>query len=304
MFPVQQKTLMNMSHTINQSIGGAEILRYGASRIDTFYDDGESYTFKTVPADSIRIYPGKDTVYAYINGEDGTPFGGINISVDGIGYVNSDRITGLTPDTKYTLYYKQGIDGKVYTTTFRTAHEDYGVYIGRQAVTDKNTGDLEKDGWHYDPESKTLTLKDFSIKDPGAVANVNRNSNLKDKTKAVISSQDDLTVELIGDSTIEAIYINGYDPSLIYSKKDLTIKGNGNISLKGGYDAFRSLTGDIYLAGSGKQSFEETTAYNTDGGKVYYQNGTIEIDSTRDLLPFFKRDILDISKKTHSVDHR
>ena len=308
---VENAFISNIYDSADEPVYGLS-LRYGADRISASFKDGESYTVKTVSADNIVTCAGADSVYAYVNDADGHMVDGIALSVDGIHFVLGDRIAGLTPGTDYTLYYRQGANGSVYTTKVHTASKDYGVYIGRQAVTGENTGDLERDGWHYDPETKTLTLKNLKLRDYGSVAFVETLAGYTMKYDAVIVSKQELNLELIGDNEIEGIS-NSIDPDIVYAEKDLTVTGNGNITLRNASSGFVSHTSDIYLNGTGRQVFEETiNTYEAYKGTIYYSNGTVEykcgvkeIDGNNYLTGSFisKSDVdrLDFTKSTHTL---
>ena len=147
------------------------IYKYSVNRLNTSkIRSDRTYTIHTIPADSIRINPGKDIVYA---GFDGNP-AGIFLSIDGEQFFDGGFIDDLQPDTEYTLYYKQGVDGAVYSKQFRTASVDYGVAIGNVTITDLNTGNLERDGWQYDPSEHILTLRSFSCESAGTVAKLEK----------------------------------------------------------------------------------------------------------------------------------
>ena len=275
----------------------------GEKSVDPYYfENGKRYTAKTVSVDDFKIYAGVDTVYGFISDQDGTDISGIQISVDGKHFYAGDRITGLTPDTAYTLYYRQYTDGTVYTREFRTAKQDYGVYIGRQAVTETNLGDLETDGWTYDPDSKTLTLKDFNLMDNGAVAKIRDYEGFADITNAVISSQDELTVKLIGDNSLQGT--GRYVVVGIYAEKSLTIEGNGNLNIIGGEYGIQSNSSSIYLDGTGTLHIDSPliNGLSVRNGIVEYTNGTIHSEGCTFMND--RKEKLDLSGKTHDLDIR
>ena len=285
------------------------------------FKEGESYTVKTISADSIEIHSGKDTVYAFFKDQDGKNVEDLQISVDNSHYTAGDHIDGLKPDTEYTLYYKVGRDGQLYSEKFRTAKQEYGVYIGRMAVTDDNLGDLEQDGWHYDPETKTLTLKDFELKDAGVRSDIAELLGTKLWSCSTIYSPDDLTVKLIGENSID-IQGGGLANSAIWSDKKLTIEGTGDLTVTehasglGDY-GFYSKNGDIDLNGSGTLLFDEISyAFDVENGSVNYKNGTIdtkpEIREYSDgsetytvggrLIPESQKESLNLSGAAHELD--
>ena len=245
-----------------------------------FFENGMRYTVKTVSADEFEVYAGADTVYGFIKNQDGNDISGIQISVDGEHFYAGDHITGLIPDTDYTLYYRQNADGTLYAKNFHTAKQDYGVYIGRRPVTDENLGDLEQDGWTYDPDKKVLTLKNFSIKDKGAVAKVMEYAGAAYSINAVISAQDELTVRLIGDNEIENL--GDSTSSAVYAEKSLTIEGNGNLTVAKGGDVTADKGIIEYTNGSIEFIPKLVTANNVN----YYPTGSLVSESHKDSIKF------------------
>ena len=150
----QDPTKNLLSYNTNQNATHfGEIVQAG------FINAGDHLTIHTLSADDIHISAGETSVYAYFQNDAREDALGIMLSVDGEHFVLYDCITGLEPNTEYMLYYKQGVNGTVYSKPFRTSNHEYGVYVGRSIVTESNLGNLERDGWHYDPETEILTLK-------------------------------------------------------------------------------------------------------------------------------------------------
>ncbi len=282
------------------------------------FKDGGSYTLKTVSADSIEIHSGADSVYAFFKDSDGYNVDGLQISADNKHFTTGDRITGLKPGTEYTLYYKDSIAGETYTKPFRTAKQDYGVFVGRIPVTDENLGSLETDGWHYDSDTKTLTIKDLALKDPGAMADVEEWSGYSLYSDAVIYAADDLIVRLIGENIID-ILGDGLEDAAIRSDKNLTIAGNGSLTVTEHGKALAtaglySKTGDINLNGTGTIRFDEVLyAFDPASGSVNYENGTVDFvpatNTTGDttysvgsLLPNSQKTALNLSGAQHDLD--
>ncbi len=236
------------------------------------FENGKRYTVKTISADAIEVHAGTETVYGFVKSQDGKDISDIQISVDRAHFTAGDHISGLTPDTEYTLYYRQGVDGTLYTTKFRTAKQEYGVFIGRQPVTGQNLGDLDTDGWTYDPDKKILTLKDFSLNDSGTVGFTEKGYGVTADYRGAIVSQDELTVKLIGDNSIQT----GKE-CVIYADKSLTIEGNGNLKISGGIDGLYSRNGSIYLDETGTLTFNKIQiGLSANKGIIEYTNGTIE----------------------------
>lgn len=256
---------------------GADKINIGGSK------DGDEITITTAPIDSIKFFVGADGVES-----DCGTIQGINLSVDGSHWMSGGRIKNLDADTSYVLSYKQGINGNIYSKVIKTASESFEVFVGKTQVTDENTGDLEKDGWHYDIPTGTLTLKDFSLESDGVVAEYISIAGLQGiGTTALIYSAQPITIELIGNNKLKKNSGSGLSDYVIYSPKKITITGNGNLALTGCDYMSRGIVsdkGDIYLEGTGKLSFNnvgygfagfrnEQKEYDT---TVYYINGEIE----------------------------
>ena len=277
----------------------------GKSVSGSDFKTGESYTVQTVSADSIEIHPGADRVYAFFTDADGKNLKDMQISVDNAHYTKADCITGLTPDTDYTLYYKKGIGGKVYTAKFRTAKQSCGVTVGRIPVTDQNLGDLNSDGWHYDPETKTLTLKDFTLNDVGTIVKTIAAGTAYSYTEnGMIAAEDDLTLVLIGKNTI--LNPTGLNHP-VYGKKNLTVTGNGDLTIQSDDSMLVSENGDICLNGTGTLKMTSSgIGLRPLKGTVKYTNGTIdyqpkEYDGYTSGSLYVKKDTLDLSGKVHDV---
>ncbi len=252
---------------------------YGFNRLYTLNShNNKTITVKTVSVNKIHISAGTDKVYVSFDDN----IEGINISLDNRHFYAGGYLTGLKPNTEYTLYYRQGIDGTVYSKQFKTATVDYGVTVGSTAVTNLNKGNLEKDGWTYDPSKKKLTLKNLNLNTVG--------TNVKDEALfghtgsmygAAIVAHSDLTVELIGENTIQKQSSNNMFDNVIHSLGTLTLTGNGNLKVIG-TDSIWSQgiyteKGNIYLKSAGKVTFEDVgnALYlsNEKDYAVYYYNG-------------------------------
>lgn len=103
------------------------------------------------------------------------------------------------------------------------AASDYGLAVGGKAVTSDNT---RGKGWSYDLSTNTLTLNGYSYSGKGWVY---------ESFSGGIYSSSDLTIELIGNNSVDNTYShpNCYNCG-IYVKGTLTIKGNGSLTTQGG----------------------------------------------------------------------
>ncbi len=255
-----------------------------AGRYTADLKDGDSIVVKTVDVNDIVVKTSETEIYP-----DFPEAGDLCVSLDGDHWTTSKvAFTGLDPDTEYVLYYKQGIGEYFYTKPVRTKPEgdDYGVYVGRAPLTKSDPGDLERDGFHYDAASKTLTLKNYSITDMGIDVEYEKFLYAHVRSQSVIYSKKDLTIELIGDNYIEKLggESNFLLGNIIRGKGNITFKGDGNLTLKGNHAFVQSVQAgdnkDIYLKGTGKITFENCGYgfYNLDG-KVYYMNGELDFNN-------------------------
>lgn len=103
------------------------------------------------------------------------------------------------------------------------AATDYGLKVGGAEVTsDQTSGDK----WSYDPNTNTLTLNGYSYSKEGK----------GDGTfSGGIYSTSDLTIELIGNNSVNNTYSHQYNYSCgIFVNGKLTITGDGSLTTSGG----------------------------------------------------------------------
>lgn len=255
------------------------------NRLSVKAKDGESITVKTVSATDLMVKTSPTEIYPEMKGVDD-----LCVSLDGDHWTTSKiAFTGLDPDTEYLLYYRQGIGDIFYTKVVRTDPEgnDYGIYVGRNPVTKTELGNLERDGYHYDPSTKTLTLKNFNFCDMGIDVESFKIYYFNLRAQSVIYAIDDITIDLIGDNYIEKLggESNFILENIIRSKNgNITFTGTGSLTLKGGglTQAIEPGAGkNVYLKGTGKMTFEGNAIayFVSDGGKVYYTNGELDLNS-------------------------
>ena len=266
---------------------GVEDLKYSLStwgdRVLVDAEDGDSITVYTSDVKDLIVKTSPTEIYPQFEG-----IGNLCVSLDGDHWTESkNALTNLEPDTEYLLYYRQGVSDTFYTKVVRTNEEGdtYGLYLGRNPITKSNTGILERDHYHYDPETKTLTLKDFRLTDMGIDVASWKFFYQTVRAQAVIFAEDDLTIELIGDNYIEKL---GEESSFILGN---VVRCNGNIKITGdgsltiqaqGFDqVFQPGKGkDIDLEGSGKLTVNDAGIIfcTEDGGKTFYTNGELDFN--------------------------
>lgn len=103
------------------------------------------------------------------------------------------------------------------------AATDYGLVVDYKEVTsDRTSGD----GWSYNPATNTLTLNGYSYSKEGK----------GDGTfSGGIYSTSDLTIELIGNNSVNNTYSHQYNYSCgIFVNGKLTITGDGSLTTSGG----------------------------------------------------------------------
>ena len=103
------------------------------------------------------------------------------------------------------------------------AATDYGLKVGGAEVTSNQTSG---DKWSYDPNTNTLTLNGYSYSEKGK----------GDGTfSGGIYSTSDLTIELIGNNSVNNTYSHQYNYSCgIFVNGKLTITGDGSLTTSGG----------------------------------------------------------------------
>ena len=258
---------------------------------NTFYTSGSgltaglltknsSVTIRTFSADSVTVTP--------FAREAKISRSTLLVSVDGVHWYKTDNITGLTPATKYTLYYKQDKKGLIYTKEFTTASKDYGFTFGDMKVTNLNNGTLEKDGWHYDESTNTLTLKDCTLETRGSkTGTYSIGASSFPKTSGALVFDNDININLVGNNTITKLTnSNAAYEDVIYCGGNVTFTGDGTLTL---VHTGSSLMGDgcgircaknIYLKNTGNITINKAHAgfMCENGGTVYYYNGELDFN--------------------------
>jgi len=285
---------------------------------DTFYASGSNIgtysirqdttvTVKTIKASDITITPyAKEAKLSRY----------MIVSTDGVHWSRTNYITGLTPATNYTLYYKQGKESLIYTKKFTTASKDYSFSLGTEKITDLNNGTLDKDGWHYDENTNTLTLKNYTPTSKGTkTGSYAIGASTFPRTTAAIVADNDLTIKLIGDNTITKQHdSNTMYEDVIYGYGNITLTGDGNLTLVNtGYQYFSAGSGitsakNIYLKNTGKLTVDNAMGAFTceNSGTVYYYNGEIDYNGLISSNVYYgsliyDKGTLSIENKAHSL---
>ena len=150
-----------------------------------------------------------------------------------------------------------------------------GTTVVENSQTTENTSGQ---GWSYDVDSNTLTLKDATINGTNTIGHVG----------AGIYAEGDLTIVLEGSSTVKGVQDpNGESQSIRVDSGNLTIQGGGSLTAQGAETSSGSSYG-IFVIGSFTQQSGSVTAiggdvsgrYNSEGlyvygGTVTAQDGTL-----------------------------
>lgn len=243
--------------------------------------DGETVIINTTSAENFEVTASDTKIFADC---DNAPC--LDISLDGVHWTRRTgaglHLYNLQPETEYVVYYRQGMNGDVYSKKVTTAKECYGVYVGRTPVTNENTGNLEKDGWHYDVDTKTLTLKNLNMTTAGSVGDSAGLLSVTLAIDAAIYAEQDITINLIGNNVIKKTTGDGFMQSVIFGKGNITFIGNGNLETNPagsifGYNVWSEE--NIYLKSTGKFTINNHhTCFAVGDGKVVeYHNGEISM---------------------------
>ncbi len=179
-------------------------------------------------------------------------------------------------------------------------------------VTNLNNGTLDKDGWHYDEKTNTLTLKNYTLTSKGTkTGSYAIGTSTYPRTTAAIFADNDLTINLIGDNTItKLVESNTRYEDVIYGYGNITLTGDGNLTLiNTGYQYFNAGSGitsakNIYLKNTGKLTVDNAMGAFTceNSGTVYYYNGEIDYNGLLSSNVYYGSLIYD--KGTFSAENK
>ena len=155
-------------------------------------------------------------------------------------------------------------------------------------VTNLNNGTLEKDGWHYDESTNTLTLKDCILETRGSkTGTYSIGASSFPKTSGALVFDNDININLVGNNTITKLTnSNAAYEDVIYCGGNVTFTGDGTLTL---VHTGSSLMGDgcgircaknIYLKNTGNITINKAHAgfMCENGGTVYYYNGELDFN--------------------------
>ena len=223
-------TSLDLSHFDTSNVTGMSYMFYSCSSLTTVYVGSKWTTAKIVSSD--KMFYGCPA----IKGEQGTQY---NENYVDVTYAHID---GGTADPGYFSVKK------------------YDLWVSGQQVKLTNQTDVLGDGKvSYDPDTKTLTLNNATIR------NTTANSTeleISEKSGLYCGSLRDLTINAVGNNTVESTNYLG-----LYFMNNVTITGSGSLSLKGktgGLNGAYARTGTLTVEG-GVQLTVEATGANSYG---------------------------------------
>ncbi|MBQ6022726.1 MAG: fibronectin type III domain-containing protein, partial [Clostridia bacterium] len=185
------------------------------------------------------------------------------------------------------VYFKQGVDGKVYSKVLKMPGRYYDIYVGDTQLSDDNMAQFAAKGLSYDYLTDTLTLNNYI----GEMEACYKGS----APHAVIYSKSDLTVCVLGASRItntteQVTYKNA--AAALKADGNIRFTGSGTLTLKNSCEAFREQYG-VYCTGAavldmngGKLNIvlnpnQDIVADKAYGifGELQCLNGTLEVNS-------------------------
>ena len=168
----------------------------------------------------------------------------------------SESLKSVTLDDK-TVYDKHVVIGKPV---------DYGMYIAETRVTSANNSDVLGDGaFSYNPQTKTLTVRNANLENNGTLGSAIDNRDVED-----------LVINFVGTNTFNTRM------SSVYSEKDFTMTGTGtlNATSKEAYCLY--LAGqDITCYISGPSLSFTGATYGVQG---YYGSEKLRVSGTNTVL--------------------
>ena len=261
----------------------------------------------TISADTTDIYASDKSIIIDTDCE------GIMASVDGEHWTAGPRISGLKPDTQYTVYYRQGLNGTIYSTGVKTSKNEPDLYVRKVPVTRETPGNLEKNGWEYDADTRTLTIENLNLYTSGFRDDLGNYWGTSWTEEAAITSNGDLTIRLVGSNEIDCDSENTLQSYGIYCKGDLTLEGNGDltIAMMGNILGVPvECEGNIYLKHTGNLEIDDAIIgfqFDNKNHTIYYENGEVDYNGFTSMgltigkLVNSSKVTFDFNKKVHDL---
>ena len=162
-----------------------------------------------------------------------------------------------------------------------SAPTEYHVSVGGTKVTSANAANVLGDGKvSYDPDTNTLTLNNFTFED--------------NTRRSAISSNQDLTINLIGDNSVTASNTNISGATAIIVDGNLTINGTGSLTASG-------ISEGIHADNVTIESGEVTAVgekYGLSASNVNIKGGTVTATGDEDCGIYTKEGNITISGGT------
>lgn len=211
-------------HDLTLNVGGDWAVAGGASGYTSLglYASGAIYLEGTKVGAALKA-----------SGRSGDLYGDLGFYAEDFSAQACTAYGGLLSDVDWTTYYPS-YDS--YAEVALTAIEptEYYLKVAGVPVTPANKGNILGDGTaKYDPATKTLTLKNANLTN----ADFFSSSNFSGSDYAVIWTSKALTIDLVGNNTIDlsAMDLSYADSAsgIVADSTRLTITGDGNLTVKG-----------------------------------------------------------------------
>lgn len=218
---------------------------------------------------------------------------------------SSDDETDLSDPETDSLYDEEVLlDTEFYLASEADSSQEYNLYVGGVQVTGANKDDITSainefaqeevatGEATYDPDTKTMTIKNFVFNGSGYEAYAGGYP----ECAAVWANIDDFVLNIEGDNTIAEAGGSRSTSTAVFSNSNMIIKGSGTLTAKGGtptprYDghghscglnSYGNLLFDTDFTGTLKctsealqNNIQTYVTYALCGGSITVQNGTI-----------------------------
>ena len=210
-----------------------------------------------------------------------------NSAFGGLHHENEKII--IPGEGQWAGYWITSSGGEKANTVIIEPEEPYGLYIGDQVVTPENKGDVLGDGKvKYDPETKTLTLKNPSIKGEHKDSIIYSSSDLRIEGNMKASTGDTwircegkLTIAGDFDISSSSTVINA--DSLLVERGSISLENRnnlgyavyaGNIEIFGGNLKVTGKSGGMHSYADGIRFYSGNVEINTESKNALYLSST------------------------------
>lgn len=237
------------------TIENSKITATGGSTYDN--EDDESYGIESVNNREIHIKSG--TVVA--SGGTATTSQAFNRAPNLTNYTD-EKIILAGDDKGSASQWNNSTALNSYKYVSITPVIPYNVWVGGTQVTSANKDAITGDGITgtvtYDPDTKTLTLKDATI--------ISATSDVTDTHS--IYAKDDLTMLVTGTNAINGVSVANHSSYAIFCSNSLTIGGTGTLTAIGGAATEQYCESYGIYTNDGNIIIQDTVTVNAAGGSV------------------------------------